>query len=321
TVVNTPRPAAPATAAPTPAQPPPATPADLPIVASPSPSVDQPSSSVASETAAPLPPTTAPALTTAAPVPAPSMVAAAPPAAAVAPAPALPANVPDAAPIPSTATPVPAPVAMSTATPLPPTMAPSSTPTPVPPATPTPAMLACPPGSVGLFVADGGFQALWTAEPRVRAAMGCPIDREIGPARGTIQRFQNGILIFWHRDQDGASPPENTIYAVFDRTGTWQRFNADALPNGSPTYACPPGGVVPELGFGKLLVAYPSLRDNDRLGGGGCALGREEPYEAATRQQFVGGSMVFVKLLPAVPQNPFWVFSGSESGPFTQYVR
>jgi hypothetical protein len=218
---------------------------------------------------------------------------------------------------------VPLPTATSTPTVLPPTPTATSTPTATAvPATltPTATIIACSPGSIGLMAPGGGFAALWNAMPGIRVAVGCPIAGEVGPATGTIQRFRNGSLIFWHRDAQDTLPQENTIYAVYgDVAGAWQRFDTATLQNRRPDYGCGPGGVVPVEGFGKLMVTYPDLRD--RLGNGGCALAPEEPYFAATREPFELGLMLFVKVTTVAGQNPFWVFSGDTTGSFMKYTR
>jgi hypothetical protein len=100
-----------------------------------------------------------------------------------------------------------------------------------------------------------GFGKVWTGNPTVRDALGCPTEIEKG-IWSAEETFQNGYM-FWREDL-------RHIYVLYDNS-TWQVF-IDTWEEGDaehdPNIVAPAGLYQPKLGFGKVWREQPGVRDS-----------------------------------------------------------
>jgi hypothetical protein len=192
----------------------------------------------------------------------------------------------------------PAPAATPTVTPEPTaTPSPTGTSLPAPTPTPTTAVTAThtppPPPIACPVLPTGGFLTIWTSDPDLQSALGCPFDphpRRVPaawPVQTAYQPFERGAMIWSDRV---AWYPQPVIY-VLGVDGTYRRYDDRFDPAVDPVSGeeTPPGGLLePAYGFGQVWRDQPGIREQL-----GWATAAETPGEGVF-QMFLGGSMVWI---------------------------
>lgn len=132
----------------------------------------------------------------------------------------------------------------------------------------------------------GGFNAIYSRDPALQAALGCPVSTAFAIASAT-QEFENGRMVWVSQFAD---VPAEVIYAL-NNNGSYGRYDDTWVEGVDPIAGgeSPPAGrTAPIRGFGKVW------RDNQAVRGG---LGWGTTNEAGTGaqiQRFERGEMIFI---------------------------
>jgi hypothetical protein len=151
-----------------------------------------------------------------------------------------------------------------------------------------------------------GFGLIFQNEPDAYGLLGCPTFGEVSlPV--VVERFEHGWMV-WEARRDTAPP---TIYALFEDTGGYARFDDTYLPATDAAAGAgltPPQGLFqPTGGFGKIWREASAAGMRGRLGWGTAP----ESSGMGAVESFQRGFMVFTP-------NPREIFVLAASTPARQ---